>query len=118
MSKPVVIVESPAKARTLARLLGDEFLVEASVGHVRDLPDNASEVPAGISFGHSGENLCYYSGIGVRGTLEWCHSTFMAEPYPGYFNHIANILNPRFSRVGIGIAQSGGRVKIVWNFAG
>ena len=73
---------------------------------------------AGISFGHSGENLCYYSGIGVRGTLEWCHSTFMAEPYPGHFNHIANILNPRFSRVGIGIAQSGGRVKIVWNFAG
>jgi DNA topoisomerase-1 len=48
MSKPVVIVESPAKARTLARLLGDEFRVEASVGHVRDLPDNASEVPAAI----------------------------------------------------------------------
>jgi uncharacterized protein YkwD len=73
---------------------------------------------AGISFGHSGENLCYYSGIGVRATLEWCHATFMAEPYPGYFNHIANILNPRFTRVGIGIAESGGRVKIVWNFAG
>jgi DNA topoisomerase-1 len=48
MPKPVVIVESPAKARTLARLLGDEFRVEASVGHVRDLPDNASEVPAAI----------------------------------------------------------------------
>jgi DNA topoisomerase-1 len=48
MSKPVVIVESPAKARTLARLLGDEFRVEASIGHVRDLPDNASEVPAAI----------------------------------------------------------------------
>ena len=46
--KPVVIVESPAKARTLARLLGDDFRVEASVGHVRDLPDNASEVPAAI----------------------------------------------------------------------
>lgn len=73
---------------------------------------------AGISFGHSGENLCYYSGIGVRGTLEWCHKVFMAEPYPGHYNHIANILNPRFTRVGIGIAQSGGRVKIVWNFAG
>ena len=48
MSKPVVIVESPAKARTLARLLGEDFRVEASVGHVRDLPDNASEVPAAI----------------------------------------------------------------------
>ncbi|HEX6127672.1 MAG TPA: type I DNA topoisomerase [Candidatus Limnocylindria bacterium] len=48
MPKPVVIVESPAKARTLARLLGDEFRVEASIGHVRDLPENASEVPAAI----------------------------------------------------------------------
>jgi len=48
MSKPLVIVESPAKARTLARLLGDRYQVEASVGHIRDLPDNASEVPAAI----------------------------------------------------------------------
>ncbi|MDQ4035713.1 MAG: type I DNA topoisomerase [Chloroflexota bacterium] len=48
MSKALVIVESPAKARTLARLLGDDYRVEASVGHVRDLPENASEVPAGI----------------------------------------------------------------------
>jgi DNA topoisomerase I len=48
MSKPLVIVESPAKARTLARLLGDEYRVEASVGHVRDLPENASEVPTEI----------------------------------------------------------------------
>jgi DNA topoisomerase-1 len=46
--KPLVIVESPAKARTLERFLGDEYRVEASVGHVRDLPDNASEVPAAI----------------------------------------------------------------------
>jgi len=48
MSKSLVIVESPAKARTLARLLGDQYRVEASVGHVRDLPENASEVPAAI----------------------------------------------------------------------
>src|SRR5918994_3980093 len=48
MSKPLVIVESPAKARTLARLLGDDYQVEASIGHVRDLPENASEVPAAI----------------------------------------------------------------------
>ncbi|MGI8998812.1 MAG: type I DNA topoisomerase, partial [Candidatus Limnocylindria bacterium] len=48
MSKTLVIVESPAKAKTLARLLGDEYRVEASVGHVRDLPENASEVPTGI----------------------------------------------------------------------
>lgn len=73
---------------------------------------------AGISFGTSGENLCYHAGIGVRATLDWCHRTFMSEPYPGYFNHIANILNPRFTRVGVGIAESGGQVKVVWNFAG
>ena len=48
MVKPLVIVESPAKARTLERFLGDEYRVEASVGHVRDLPENASEVPAAI----------------------------------------------------------------------
>ena len=48
MSKPLVIVESPAKARTLARFLGNQFRVEASVGHVRDLPENASEVPESI----------------------------------------------------------------------
>ena len=47
MSKPLVIVESPAKARTLARFLGNQYRVEASVGHVRDLPENASEVPEG-----------------------------------------------------------------------
>jgi DNA topoisomerase I len=46
--KPLLIVESPAKARTLARLLGDGYRVEASIGHIRDLPDNASEVPASI----------------------------------------------------------------------
>ena len=48
MSRPLIIVESPAKAKTLARLLGNEYRVEASVGHVRDLPENASEVPAAI----------------------------------------------------------------------
>ncbi|HEX2195107.1 MAG TPA: Ig-like domain-containing protein, partial [Candidatus Limnocylindria bacterium] len=73
---------------------------------------------AGIGFSRASENICYYSGIGVRATLEWCHRVFMAEPYPGHFNHIANILSPNFSRVGIGIAERGGQVKIVWDFAG
>ena len=36
--KNLVIVESPAKARTIERYLGDDFEVAASVGHVRDLP--------------------------------------------------------------------------------
>jgi DNA topoisomerase-1 len=45
VAKPLVIVESPAKARTIARFLGSDFLVESSVGHVRDLPRTASDVP-------------------------------------------------------------------------
>jgi DNA topoisomerase-1 len=48
MPKPLVIVESPAKARTLARFLGSKYRVEASYGHVRDLPESAAEVPKEI----------------------------------------------------------------------
>lgn len=70
----------------------------------------------GISYSYSGENQCYYSGIGLGATLDWCHAAFMAEPYPGQWNHIANILDPRFHRVGVGIAQVGGAVVIVWDF--
>jgi DNA topoisomerase I len=51
MAKPLVIVESPAKARTISRFLGGDFVVESSIGHVRDLPRNAAEVPAS----HKGE---------------------------------------------------------------
>jgi DNA topoisomerase-1 len=40
-----VIVESPAKARTIAGYLGDGFVVESSVGHIRDLPTRAAEIP-------------------------------------------------------------------------
>lgn len=48
MPKPLVIVESPAKARTLSRFLGDKYRVVASYGHVRDLPETAAEVPKEI----------------------------------------------------------------------
>ncbi|MFN0029208.1 MAG: type I DNA topoisomerase [Acidimicrobiales bacterium] len=44
MASRLVIVESPAKARTIAGFLGDEFVVESSIGHIRDLPVSSSDV--------------------------------------------------------------------------
>ena len=48
MAKPLVIVESPAKAKTLGRFLGTKYRVEASFGHIRDLPESAASVPKEI----------------------------------------------------------------------
>jgi DNA topoisomerase-1 len=45
MPTPLVIVESPAKAKMIRSFLGDDVEVEASIGSIRDLPRNAAEVP-------------------------------------------------------------------------
>lgn len=48
MPHKLVIVESPAKARTIGGYLGDDYVVESSIGHIRDLPNNAADTPASI----------------------------------------------------------------------
>ena len=50
MSKPLVIVESPAKAKTIAKFLGDGFDVRASVGHIADLPSKGLSVDVDNGF--------------------------------------------------------------------
>jgi DNA topoisomerase-1 len=58
--KSLVIVESPAKARTIGKFLGRDFTVEASIGHIRDLPQGAKEVPEQ----YKGEDWAYL-GVNV-----------------------------------------------------
>ena len=45
MSKPLVIVESPTKAKTISKILGKDYEVTSSVGHVRDLPKSSKDIP-------------------------------------------------------------------------
>ena len=52
MTKNLVIVESPAKAKTIERYLGDDYKVLASYGHVRDLPENPGKGKLGVDVDH------------------------------------------------------------------
>ena len=52
MPKNLVIVESPAKARTIERYLGADYRVLASYGHVRDLPENPGKGKFGVDIEH------------------------------------------------------------------
>jgi DNA topoisomerase-1 len=58
--KKLVIVESPAKARKIGDYLGADFIVQASVGHIRDLPQRAADIPKeykGIAWAKEGVNI-------------------------------------------------------------
>ncbi len=57
----LVIVESPAKARTIGKFLGSGYTIEASIGHIRDLPQGAKEIPAEFK----GEDWAYL-GVDVN----------------------------------------------------
>jgi DNA topoisomerase-1 len=63
--KSLVIVESPAKARTISKFLGDGYIIEASIGHVRDLPEGAKQIPAEFK-GQKWANL----GVNVEETFQ------------------------------------------------
>lgn len=60
-----MIVESPAKARTIGKFLGPGYMLEASIGHVRDLPEGAKQIPAK----YKNEEWAYL-GVNVRDNFE------------------------------------------------
>ena len=50
MGKQLIIVESPAKAKTIGKILGSDFVVKSSVGHIRDLPERTLGVDVDAGF--------------------------------------------------------------------
>ncbi|MEO6120655.1 MAG: type I DNA topoisomerase, partial [Acidimicrobiales bacterium] len=115
MAKPLVIVESPAKAKTIAAFLGPDFVVESSVGHIRDLPDDASEVPEayrgepwarlGIDVDHDFKPLYVVSGrkkdvvkrlkAALKGASELYLATDEDREGESIAWHLREVLSPR-----------------------
>jgi DNA topoisomerase I len=65
MAKTLVVVESPAKARTISRFLGKDYEVLASFGHIRDLPEKAADIPASYK-----DKKWAKLGVNVEGEFE------------------------------------------------
>lgn len=63
--KTLVIVESPAKAKTISKFLGSDYQVEASIGHIRDLPGGSKEMPAELK-----SEPWAYLGVNVQQDFE------------------------------------------------
>ena len=59
----LVIVESPAKAKTINKYLGKEYLVLASYGHIRDLPSKNGSVDPKINFKWNGKLTLFQKNI-------------------------------------------------------
>ena len=85
----VVVVESPAKAKTINKYLGSDYTVLASYGHIRDLPSKAAEIPdnlkkqpwarLGVDVDHDGcrgEELAQATREGGGDYVAWCTSTY------------------------------------------
>ena len=71
MSNKLVIVESPAKAKTIAGYLGPGFVVESSIGHIRDLPERASDIPK--------DKRARYGALGVA-IDDWFQPYYVVDP--------------------------------------
>ena len=82
MGQNLVIVESPAKAKTISKYLGKNYIVEASMGHVRDLPKSKLGVDIEDNFTPK--------YITIRGKGELIDKLRKDK----YINNIINILEP------------------------
>ncbi len=81
MAKKLIIVESPAKTKTLKNFLSDEYVVEASMGHVRDLPEKRLGVDVDNNFEAEYENLDSRSTVltTLRRAVKGADEVFLAS---------------------------------------